>query len=91
MLDGYHRIFNRFALKQVDRGIDIPDVHLGVGLAENLAPTPLVVSYESGFYTPAQIPTLKTLEQVSIDGQGRAVSLEDFPSTGWIGDQLGGF
>lgn len=90
MLPGYHRIFNQFAIQEVDRGIDIPDAHLGVGFAEVTAPTPLFVRYEAVVKAP-QIPKLSTLEQASIDGQGRAVSLKDFPNMGYFGEQLGGF
>lgn len=90
MLDGYHRNFNIWGFKEVNRGVDMPDADLGVGFAEVLSPTPLLVRFEPKVQPLKQAP-LKTLEQASIDGQGRSVSMGDFPNTGYLGEQLGGF
>lgn len=90
MLDGYHRKFNEWAMKEVDRGVDIPDPDLGVGFAEHLEPVPLLVRYET-VVAPAKIPAIRTIEDASGDGQGRSVSMDQFPNMGYMGEQLGVF
>lgn len=87
MLPGYHKLTNAHALKQVDRGVDIPDPDLGVGFAEVLTPQP--VYYNVGEQRAPVVDRVKTIEQATYDGYGQAVSLDQFPMTGYIGEALG--
>lgn len=90
MFPGYHRSFNAHALQFMDRGVDIPDIDLGVGFAENLAPVLHQVDF-TPVMQPPQLPKIKTFDQATVDGQGHIVDPASFPATGYLGEVIGGF
>jgi hypothetical protein len=89
MLDGYHRVFNNFAVNTMQKRVDIPDAALGVGFAENLAPTPLTLFYESGNNQTAIYEKVSTSMDASSKGLDNQYTNKDFPSVGWFGDSYG--
>lgn len=89
MLDGYHRSFNEHAFRQVDRGVDVPEPSLAIGFAENLAPVP--VRYNVGSQRQPVRDKVRTREQATVDGATVPLTMADFPRTGYMGEQLGGF
>jgi len=90
MLEGYHRIFNRHGMIQLDRTIDVPDAALGIGHAERLASAPLRILYEPVVQTPV-FEKIRSVEDAGTKGTGEQVQLSAFPNTGWLGDMIGGY
>lgn len=90
MLDGYHRIFSAHALRQVDRGIDVPQPALGVGFAERTASLNMPMVFSPIQKNPTY-GKIVTLDHAAVDGQGDPLDASSFPRSGYMGDMLGGF
>jgi hypothetical protein len=92
MMNGYHNMSKSHALNQLNKTVYLPETRLGIGQGENLAPLPNIVEYPHIMKQPT-VPDLSTssIEQATIDGQGKIFSEEDFPKTHFIGDTIGGF
>jgi len=89
MLDGYHRTFNNAALRFMSRPIDIPDMDLGVGDAENLRPQPIRFSYLPPERTPL-LTNFYSVEANSPKQAGKQVTINDTVISGYIGELYGG-
>ena len=48
----YKQTLNAFALKQLNKPVQIPDYHLMVGSAENLEPLPIMITKQ---YVPKEV------------------------------------
>lgn len=60
----YRQVLNAFALKNLAKMPSIPDYHLMMGAAEELAPVPLLL-YESTLVSPEVIKGMQIAENVS--------------------------
>jgi hypothetical protein len=92
MFNGYHNMSKGHALNQLNKRVSLPEARLGIGEGELLSPLPNIVEYPQVMKAPT-VPDLlsSSIEQATIDGQGKIFSEEDFPKTHYIGDTIGGF
>lgn len=88
--NGYHRIFNNIGLNALDRGIHIPDAALGIGFAENLAPVPLLASFQPIMKAP-EPSAVESIEDTKAKLTGSLIKKDTFSFTPYYGDALGGF
>lgn len=92
MYEGYHKLSNAHALQAVTKTPSLPHVQLGIGDAEQLQAQPNLVHYP----TIPKAPVLQDLytipiESATLDGQGgQLFTPQDFPASGFIGNQIGG-
>lgn len=91
MMPGYNRTFWQHAAQGVLRGVDVPDVALGVDSAEYMASMPVKFAYLPGQAARIVKPQPHDITQMQPDGTGPAVRPEDFPNTGYIGDYIQGW
>lgn len=93
MMPGYHLILRAHAHKHavLDRTVDIPDFKTAIGAGERLDPHPVTVRLSDAVRpVRAKIEDVRTVDDVTIDGQGPLFSEFEFPRTGWIGSFYGG-
>lgn len=86
---GIHRIFNNIGMQLLDRGIDIPDPHLGIGFAEMQAPIPYQVEEMQPTQKKIQLPEIKSYNDTFI--KTKEATPADFGSAPWYGESIGGF
>lgn len=90
MIPGYHRILHQKSYNFRKRYVDIPEVKLGIGQAEQMAFVPLIIRlHEHRFnITKADIQAVRRQEQaVHSEGYGHYTP-EHFPREGRIGGAL---
>lgn len=91
----YKPIANAFALKQLTKRVEIPDMTLMVGSAECLEPLPLLIYKDLGVkQAPAVMKPYNELthEQAAETLQGGGLTVDDFPgNTMYLGDAIGNF
>lgn len=84
-------IQNRHALQTLNTRVEIPDVNLGIGFAENLAPYKMSL-IQINKNEKVIIPRLDELpvEQVMLDAEGHIFNESDFGYQHYLGDMVGG-
>lgn len=90
MLPGYNKRFNGPALRMLTPTVDIPDIRLGVGLAENMAPYDLKIPMLPPPTKPViQLPT--EINATTPVGKAIQLNMAMFPADGWLGSEYGGY
>lgn len=92
MYEGYHLQNRLQALKALTKQVQVPVARLGVQEGESLNAYAMKAEIVRGKQV-AVIPQLARtpFEKAHMDQQGTKVNPADFPNTGYIGEQLGGF
>lgn len=88
MFAGYHKTMNAHALQFMTRGIDMPDVDLGIGFAEHLAPLAQKTQYAVSI-KPPEVTPIQNIDQTNLAGANFSMAL--FPNQFYTGEALGGF
>lgn len=89
MYEGYHKLNNQQAAKQLLKMVHVPDARLGVGDAEYLEPLNIEVYYPQS-QRAVYIPKPSSIEDVTPDGYGSAFTEQDFPTLHYVGSAIGG-
>jgi hypothetical protein len=90
MLEGFYRKYiNGQGLRQVIRDPDLPDVHLGVGFAEDMTPQPIIITATAKQPT-ARAVNVQSQDDLIANGTGGKLSQSAFPASGYLGAPLGG-
>lgn len=85
----YRQFLNATALKQVNRPVDLPDPHLGVGFAESMAS--IGNPQKRGVVLPvrkASMQRVTSIDQFLYDGSGKQFAVTDFSFDGYLGGGL---
>lgn len=83
-------MFNVRLFGTLSTRVDIPDFALGVGVAEDLSPKPLILHYPNQVSTDPLKSTIMSITDISPKLQSDSVSKKEFPSSGWLGNPYGG-
>ena len=90
----YKNVLNAIALSQMPLVPDIPDFHLMVGSAEELAPLPLLIyqQYHNYNIKPLMEPTNNlSKEKVDLPLEGTEYTVDDFvTNTFYLGNPIDG-
>lgn len=90
MLEGiYRELLRGQSRRQIIDEVDFPDIHLGVGVAENDSPVPIILT------ATAKQPTARAVNVASQDdlienGSGGKLHQKAFPNSGYLGSPFGG-
>lgn len=89
----YKTYANAFALKQLIKKVDIPDMKLMIGSAECLEPLPLLIYKDLGVKQASAVMkpyNQLTYEEAAETLQGGGLTVNDFPgNTLYLGDAIG--
>jgi len=89
MLTGYHRKVRNIALPYIVRNVDVPEIDLAVGYAEQLAPLPIPLSRNHKIKsTKLAIKAITRQEHLAYQGQGTPFTQDDFPLLGYMGEAI---
>lgn len=94
MMNGYYNVLGGIALNQIKRQVDIPDVRLAVGVAEDLSNKPVIIPNKPDKHMIN--PTFESVNMMSYEKakpnfEGLTLSENDFANDGFfIGDGIGG-
>lgn len=91
MLDGFHKVYNVFALNHIVKRVETPNVQLGVGEGERLSPVNGAVRYPTKQKEVVQ-PELahQSYELTQMDGFSDPLVEKDFPKDSFMGDPIAG-
>lgn len=91
MFDGYHLLLKQHAAKAIlSRTVDIPKPELGIEFAKITNPIIPPVELKPQMPVRVKVNRIKTLDDVLYAGKGKIVDKNEFPVTGWMGDNLAG-
>lgn len=83
--NGLNRIYNNHGLSILDRGINIPDKNLGIGVAELTASVPLLVSYTPIMKAPEPSAVDESYDAYTKIGTG-GLDISTFPMSTYYGE-----